>query len=436
MTIRARFLVVVAAMALALVTIAGTLAQNATPTASGSPEASPAAPSDCGTLLGIGLPDDGCIVFINAIDEATPLDLYVNGFKAVDDLTFGDLSGYFSLPSGDYTFDIVPAGQSFASSLLTLDGNQIDAGTAYELAAVGTADAPQFLISPSDLSPLPPNVDVPVGNTRIRVVNAVADAPAIDVAIIGGDIAERVATGLAFKDVSDDLQKVAGSYRLQMSTSGGDFVTLHLSDIDLIGDTVYSVYLVGNAASDDLRLLPVAVDLNDGSSTQRLVPPVLISEIVEVSNFSIYQGDCEQLTGQQAFELTGSGYEGAGPGTLAPWGGGEQASGGLGATPVLYGEGVLEDMNFGGLLGGRTISVVVHDAATGGVVACGVVGGVVANADHFWQHDRLIIGLEPVGNTGISGTATFTEDTGILSDKINVSVSLVTPGHSAPSPDA
>lgn len=424
MTIRARFPGVVAALALALVTITGTLAQNATPIASGSPEASPAAPSDCGTLLGVGSPDDGCVIFINALDGDIALDLYIDGLKAVDDLTFGDVSGYFSLPAGDYTFDLVPAEQAFASSLFTLTDEQIEAGIAYEFAAVGTAADPQLLVSPVDLAPLAPNTDVPVGNTRIRAVNGVADAPSIDAVLIGGDIAERVGARLAFQDVSDYLQKVAGTYRVQLSTSEGDFTTLHLEEITFVGDTVYSLYLIGSAANGELRLLPVAVDLHDGNSTRRSVPPALVSEIVEVSNFSIYQGDCAQLSGQQAFELSGSGYAGTGPGTLAPWGGGEEPSGALGVTPALYGEGVLDDMNLGGLLGGRTVSVVVHDAATGGVVACGAVGGVVEKADHFWQHDRLIIGLEPVGDSGVSGTATFTEDTGILNDKINVSVSL------------
>src|SRR5690606_21085760 len=130
MTIRARFPGVVAALALALVTITGTLAQNATPIASGSPEASPAAPSDCGTLLGVGSPDDGCVIFINALDGDIALDLYIDGLKAVDDLTFGDVSGYFSLPAGDYTFDLVPAEQAFASSLFTLTDEQIEAGIA------------------------------------------------------------------------------------------------------------------------------------------------------------------------------------------------------------------------------------------------------------------------------------------------------------------
>jgi len=41
-----------------------------------------------------------------------------------------------------------------------------------------------------------------------------------------------------------------------------------------------------------------------------------------------------------------------------------------------------------------------------------------------------------VGDSGIAGTATLTEDTGILSDKINVAVSLVADGDWAPFPGA
>jgi len=155
---------------------------------------------------------------------------------------------------------------------------------------------------------------------------------------------------------------------------------------------------------------------------------MLASDVVPVSDFAIYSGNCDQLSGEVAFELSGNGYDGAGPGTLAPWGGGGEATGALGAVPVEYGEGTLDDLNLGKLLGGRATSVVVRDATTGGVVACGEIGGVVQKADNFWQHDRLIIGLRPVGASGISGTATFTEDTGVLNDKIHVSVALVGAG--------
>lgn len=428
MKIRGSLLGALAALTLAVFAFAPTLAQPATPEAAGpagSPEAIPVA-ADCGTLMGIGTPDDGCLIFINGIADDGGLDLYVDRLKAVDTLRFDDVSGYFALPAGSYSFALVPADQSVEHAIATLDDVEVAAGAAYELAGVGMLETPQLLVSAVDLAPLLSGPEgTPLGATRIRAIHAVPNTVAVDVAFIAGDIAERAFSDLSFGQVSDYVDKLAGVYRVILNTADNDLLTLHLDQLSFEGDTVYSIYAFGDAADSDLRLLVVAVDLTDGVSTAREISPALVSDMIEVSHFSIYEGDCAQLSGTLAFELTGTGYDGAGPGTLAPWGSGGDPEGALGAVPVHYGEGVLDDVNLGDLLGGRTVSVVVHDAATGGVVACGAVGGVVEEAGRFWQHDRLIIGLEPVGESGISGTATFTEDTGILSDKINVSVSLV-----------
>ncbi|MEZ4532008.1 MAG: DUF4397 domain-containing protein [Thermomicrobiales bacterium] len=363
MTIRARFPGVVAALALALVTITGTLAQNATPIASGSPEASPAV-QRLRTLLGVGSPDDGCVIFINALDGDIALDLYIDGLKAVDDLTFGDVSGYFSLPAGDYTFDLVPAEQAFASSLFTLTDEQIEAGIAYEFAAVGTAADPQLLVSPVDLAPLAPNTDVPVGNTRIRAVNGAADAPSIDAVLIGGDIAERVgASGLP------GCLRLSAKGRRNLSRA-----TLHqrgrFHHIAPGRNHVcrrHGLQSLSDRQRGQWRAAPVA---GGGRPARRQLdktfqPPALVSEISEVSNPSIYQGDCAQLSGQQAFERSGSGYAGTGPGTLAPGVAAKSCWRARRHTGVVWRRRAGRH-ELRGLLGGRTVSVVVHDAATGG----------------------------------------------------------------------
>jgi hypothetical protein len=236
--------------------------------------------------------------------------------------------------------------------------------------------------------------------------------------------------------VTPYVEKTAGLYRVLLDVPAASLPSIDLGETNFEGDTIYSIYAVGSVANGDLDAVEIAVNLETGAATTRAIPPLLASDVVTVSDFAIYSGDCSQLSGEFAYELSGDGYEGAGPGTIAPWGGGGEASGALGAVPVDYGEGTLDDLNLGTLLGGRATSVVVRDGATGGVVACGEIGGVVQKAGNFWQHDRLIIGLRPIGDSGISGTATFTEDTGVLNDKINVSVALVGAGEWAVYPIA
>ncbi len=176
---------------------------------------------------------------------------------------------------------------------------------------------------------------------------------------------------------------------------------------------------------------PVAPD-----ASSPIASPVVAAEVVPVDFFTVDRGDCARPTGTAAHTLGGDGYQNAGAGTLAPWGGGAEPNGTLGAIPVQYGEGVLEDLNLGQLLGGRATAVVVRNGSTGEIMACGEIGGVVQKADNFWQHDRLLIGLRAIGDSGVSGIATFTEDTGLRSDKIRISVALVSTGTWSAYPEA
>lgn len=428
MKIRARSIALLAALTLACLSLTGALAQDATPAAmepEASPMASPEAAVDCGSLLGIGSADDTCLILIQASEAAGDVDLYIDGLEAVEALTYTNVSGYFSLPAGTHAFALVPTGESLDAAIVTGDV-ETAAGAAYELALIGSSDDPQLLVSPVDLSPLPPGTaGTPLKNTRVRAIHAVPDAPAVNLSVVAGGIAQRVFTDVSYPQVTDYAEKTAGLYRVLIEVPDSQLPSIDLGDTLFEGETVYSVYAVGSIEDGELDAIEVAVNLETGAATAREIPPLLASEVVPVSSFAIYSGGCDQLSGEVAFELSGSGYDGAGPGTLAPWGGAGDAVGALGAVPVEYGEGTLDDLNLGDLLGGRATSVVIRDAATGGVVACGAIGGVVQKAGNFWQHDRLVIGLSPVGDAGVSGIATFTEDTGIRNDKINVSVSIV-----------
>ncbi len=442
MKTRKRWIGLVMALSLTLGLMLGSmmsaLAQEATPAGpeAASPVASPTAASDCGTIMQIGSPDDSCLILIQASVDAGDLDLYIDGLEAVQSLSYTNVSGYFSLPAGRHRFELVPAGERPIESVVSYRV-EVEAGAAYELAIIGTADDLQLQVNQVDLSPLLPGAGgTPLNSTRVRVIHAVPDAPAVDISVIAGDIAERVFTNVAYPDVTDYVEKTAGLYRVLLDVPDSQLPPIDLGETLFEGDTVYSIYAVGSIEDGQLDAIEVSLNLETGESTSRGIPPMLASDVVPVSDFAIYGGNCDQLSGTVAFELSGDGYDGAGPGTLAPWGGGAEPVGALGAVPVEYGEGMLEDLNFGQLLGGRATSVVVRDASTGGVVACGEIGGVVQKAGNFWQHDRLIIGLRPVGATGISGIATFTEDTGVLTDKINISVALVGAGQWSAYPGA
>ena len=80
------------------------------------------------------------------------------------------------------------------------------------------------------------------------------DAPAVDVAIAGGDV---VVPNLAFPDASGYLEVPAGSYHFEVRAAGTDTVALDLPGVELESGMVYSVYAVGQMADSTLTVLVV-----------------------------------------------------------------------------------------------------------------------------------------------------------------------------------
>ncbi len=83
--------------------------------------------------------------------------------------------------------------------------------------------------------------------------------------------------------------------------------------------------VAGTVAQDATPLAPGAAS--------PIASPVAVAEVVPVDFFTVDRGDCARPTGTAAHPLGGDGYQNAGAGTLAPWGGGAEPNGTLGAVP-------------------------------------------------------------------------------------------------------
>jgi hypothetical protein len=205
------------------------------------------APTACGVILGIGTESDACVNVIHASPDAPAVDVWVNGEVALSGVTFGQFSGWLALPAGDYQIQVTPAGQGAESAVI--DANvTVESGTAYHIAAAGyLADiAPQ--VYTADLS------QTDDGNARIRVIHASPDAPAVDVALAGGDV---LISGLAFPDASEYLQVPAGTYDFEVRASGTTTVALPLPGVVLEGNMTYDVLAIGQHSDGSLSVLVI-----------------------------------------------------------------------------------------------------------------------------------------------------------------------------------
>ncbi|CAN5607160.1 DUF4397 domain-containing protein [soil metagenome] len=190
--------------------------------------ATPVSEKPCAQLMAIGAATAACVLVVHAVPGAPAVDVLLDGEVVASGLQFGQVTGYLPIPDGDHDLAIAAAGNS-ADILATLTGVLLTSGNAVEVAAVGTPDAIQLIASSVDLSPIPPGTPgTPLQNSRIRVVHAVPDAPAFNIAMVGGDIADQVVADLSFPMVSEYVIKTAGQYRILIEPS-----SLPVGSIDL-----------------------------------------------------------------------------------------------------------------------------------------------------------------------------------------------------------
>ena len=162
-----------------------------------------AARVDCAAILGIGEEGDACVRVVHASPDAPDVDVFVDDERAIEGLAFGDATDYVALAAGDHAVAVVAAGDDEENAVIAATLT-LEAGVAYEVAAVGTLDSIAAQVYPVDLSPLPE------GLTRARIVHASPDAPAVDVAVTGGDV---IFLNAAFPQATEDLEVEGGTLR-------------------------------------------------------------------------------------------------------------------------------------------------------------------------------------------------------------------------------
>jgi hypothetical protein len=235
---RRAILTAAAALGLGFGSLAGIAAQDATP--------EPGTP--CTELLGIGMEGEACVNILHLSPDGPAVDIWVNDAKAVENLEFGKTTGYVALPAGDHNVKVTPHGEGADKAVIDADVT-LDGGQAYEVAAVGPVAEIKPAIFPVDLAALESEDEA-----SVRVIHTSPDAPAVDVAVKGGDI---LIENLAFPDASDYLMVPAAAYDLEVRPTGTTDVALDLPGVELEAGKAYSVYAIGTLADKTLTVLPV-----------------------------------------------------------------------------------------------------------------------------------------------------------------------------------
>ena len=84
------------------------------------------------------------------------------------------------------------------------------------------------------------------------MIHASPDAPAVDIAVTGGDV---LVPGLEFPNASGALDVPAGSYDLEVRVAGTMDVALPLPGVALEAGTVYDILAIGQVGDGSLTVL-------------------------------------------------------------------------------------------------------------------------------------------------------------------------------------
>ncbi|WP_210481142.1 DUF4397 domain-containing protein [Naasia sp. SYSU D00948] len=188
-------------------------------------------------------PSSADLYVLHAVPD-TPVDVYVNGERTLDDFQPGDLAGPLDLPAGTYTVAITAADAADASSPvigpidLPLEANRSYTAVAH-LGADGTPGANLF---PNDVS------NTAAGQGRLTVRH-VAAAPAVDI-LAGG---QAVVSGLANPDEAV-LNLPASTVSAAVALAGTTEPVIGPADVAVTEGTNTIVYAWGSAEAGNLDL--------------------------------------------------------------------------------------------------------------------------------------------------------------------------------------
>lgn len=193
----------------------------------------------------------GRVRIMHASPDTPPVDIFVDGQKAVTALAFPNNTGYVALPAGGHNVKVFVSPSDGTGTPALQATLEIVAGKDITVLATGrVGDGSLALTLFEDDNRTPSG-----NNAHIRLIHASPDAPPVDVAVAGTDT--NVFRGVAFRNVSPYVPVPAGTYSLDVKVNETGATVLTIPNLQLQARTVYTAVAVGLAGNGTLRVVPL-----------------------------------------------------------------------------------------------------------------------------------------------------------------------------------
>jgi len=198
--------------------------------------------------------DNANVMVVHASPDAPGVDLLVNDTKVnTAPLTYPNNTGYLDVPSGMQNIKVNAAGTTTTVIDADLD---LDPDGDYSVFAINTLDNIEALVLEDDLT------EPADGMAHVRFVHLSPDAPAVDIAVQGGDV---LFSNSSFKSATAFTPVPAGTYTLEVRPAGMTDVVLTVPDVQLEDDGIYTVFAKGFLAppAGNMNALGAEIIRND-----------------------------------------------------------------------------------------------------------------------------------------------------------------------------
>lgn len=188
---------------------------------------------------------------VHASPDAGNVDVYFGGGLAAENFAYGADTGYFAVTPGTYTLQVAPTG---TINYVINSSISLAPGLTYSIFAIDSLGSIQSAVVQDDFTA--PSSD----SVRVRFLHFSPDAPAVDVALSGGDV---LFANRTFNDQETNTSLAtfttlaAGTYNLEVRAAGTSTVVLPVPSVTLEGGKVYTLYAKGFLAGDGALALGV-----------------------------------------------------------------------------------------------------------------------------------------------------------------------------------
>lgn len=182
---------------------------------------------------GVAAAHEAYVRAVHASPDAPNVDVLVNDVRAIQNLAFTRASSYLTVADGATNFKVVPAGQD-NPVVINADVVLEDEKT-YSVAAINRLSSIEALVLEDDNT-------IDAGNARVRFVHASPNAPAVDIALAGGDV---LFPDYTFREASSYLTLPEGTFDLEVRLAGTNTVVLSIPGVGLTRGTVVTAWAMG-----------------------------------------------------------------------------------------------------------------------------------------------------------------------------------------------